>query len=283
MFKPKYLLLLLSLAALPAAAQRLDEAVLVCSYDFRWSRDTVTLEKWGEDRIMLLVGPSVSLSYSYYTHAADTAAGAPGANVAAMAAGQAPKYTRRSEWYVYKNWPQGKMTVTENIATDYFRYTDELRSQQWTMAPDGDTCRIAGYLCRRAECEWRGRRWRAWFAPELAVSDGPWKLGGLPGLILRAEDERGHYTFMLTGLERGAGRTIEFIRPRGYMSGGTWQDTDRRKLAAARLRYLTNMARYLNLRYAAVTEQGEELNFDFLKGEDTPPRYDFAERDYAGE
>lgn len=282
MFRPKYLLLLLSLAALPAVAQRLDEAVLVCSYDFRWSQDTVTLEKWGEDRIMLLVGPSVSLSYSYYTHAADTVADAPGAVLAATA-GRAAKYTRHSEWYVYKNWPQGKMTVTENIATDYFRYTDELRPQRWTMAPDGDTCRIAGYLCRRAECQWRGRRWRAWFAPELAVSDGPWKLGGLPGLILRAEDERGHYRFTLTGLERGGGRAIEFVRPRSYMSGGTWQDTDRRKLAAARLRYLTNMARYLNLRYATVTEQGEELNFDFLKGEDTPPRYDFAERDYAGE
>ena len=42
----------------------------------------------------------------------------------------------------------------------------------------------------------------AWYTMDIPVSDGPWKLHGLPGLILKAEDSRGHFSFICTGLEQ---------------------------------------------------------------------------------
>ncbi len=52
-----------------------------------------------------------------------------------------------------------------------------------------------------AECDFRGRHWTAWFTDEIALSEGPWKLGGLPGLILKATDSEGHYRFTANGIE----------------------------------------------------------------------------------
>ena len=54
---------------------------------------------------------------------------------------------------------------------------------------------VASYDCQKAECDFRGRRWEAWFTPEIPVSEGPWKLKGLPGLILYARDTTGQYSF----------------------------------------------------------------------------------------
>lgn len=48
----------------------------------------------------------------------------------------------------------------------------------------------------------KGRRWIVWYSPEISSSEGPWKLFGLPGLILKAEDNRGHYLFTCTGMEQ---------------------------------------------------------------------------------
>lgn len=47
---------------------------------------------------------------------------------------------------------------------------------------------IVGYTCYKASGEFRGRKYIVWFTSEIPVSLGPWKLDGLPGLILNVED-----------------------------------------------------------------------------------------------
>ena len=64
-------------------------------------------------------------------------------------------------------------------------YEEPYPQQQWTMESEFQI--ILGYDCQRATCHWRGRDYVAWFAPEIPVRMGPWKLDGLPGLILKAE------------------------------------------------------------------------------------------------
>ncbi len=61
---------------------------------------------------------------------------------------------------------------------------------------------ICGYRCTDATATFRGREWRVWFAPELPFSAGPWKLSGLPGLILRAVDRSGMHTYEAVGIRR---------------------------------------------------------------------------------
>ncbi|HIR33469.1 MAG TPA: GLPGLI family protein [Candidatus Coprenecus merdigallinarum] len=72
-------------------------------------------------------------------------------------------------------------------------YEEEAPALEWEMTGEHGT--VASFECQKAECDFRGRRWEAWFTPEIPVSEGPWKLKGLPGLILYARDTTGQYSF----------------------------------------------------------------------------------------
>lgn len=45
--------------------------------------------------------------------------------------------------------------------------------------------KIGGYICTKAIARFRGRNYIAWFTPQIPLPYGPWKLIGLPGLILK--------------------------------------------------------------------------------------------------
>ena len=53
-------------------------------------------------------------------------------------------------------------------------------------------------LCQRADVDFGGRHWVAWFTPEIPVPDGPYKFCGLPGLIVQIADTKDHWRFELT-------------------------------------------------------------------------------------
>ena len=100
--------------------------------------------------------------------------------------------------FVYKHIPaEGKLTFA-TYHVDWFKYSEPIPALQWKI--EGKDSVIAGYHCQAATTSLRGRRWRAWFTLDIPVSDGPWKLCGLPGLILRATDEQGYFDFDCTGI-----------------------------------------------------------------------------------
>ena len=76
---------------------------------------------------------------------------------------------------------------------DNGRYTEEWPLMQWTLQDSTQT--ILSHRCQKATCHFRGRDFVAWFAPDIPVKAGPWKFGGLPGLILKLQDKAGIYRF----------------------------------------------------------------------------------------
>lgn len=47
-----------------------------------------------------------------------------------------------------------------------------------------------------------GRNYEVWFAPILPYSTGPWKLSGLPGLMLKAYDTEKQVEFLFQSMEK---------------------------------------------------------------------------------
>lgn len=95
-----------------------------------------------------------------------------------------------NEWAVMpmgQEWPQ--------------RYEEKWSGQEWTL--EEDTASFLGHSCQKATCRWRGRDYVAWFAPDIPIRRGPWKFGGLPGLIMKIHDVDSLYVFEVVAIEKG--------------------------------------------------------------------------------
>ncbi len=92
-----------------------------------------------------------------------------------------------------------ELTVTDCAAQEYFRYMVPMSDLEWTVCDSTRT--VLGYDCIMATADYHGRKWIAWFTPDIPVSSGPWQLMGLPGLIMSAETDGGEYRFEIIGLE----------------------------------------------------------------------------------
>jgi GLPGLI family protein len=77
-------------------------------------------------------------------------------------------------------------------------YADTLFPMHWQLVAEEKM--IGGIPCSKAVGFFKGRGYTAWYAPSVANSDGPWKLGGLPGMILEAYDDHDdwHLTWVST-------------------------------------------------------------------------------------
>lgn len=111
---------------------------------------------------------------------------------------------------IYKNYPEGKLTHTEKICQDWFRYEEDMPQFEWEMTDS--VANVLGYKCQSARCNFRGREWTVFYTEEIPLSEGPWKLHGLPGLIMKATDEKGHYSFECIGIKSKASRPITIYK-----------------------------------------------------------------------
>ena len=103
---------------------------------------------------------------------------------------------------IWQDAATGKLTVLSLIAPDYYTYEEPGHSISWTLTEETDT--VCGYLCQKATGTYGGRTWIAWYAPEIPVPFGPWKLTGLPGLVLDATDTEGIHHFRAISFRQGA-------------------------------------------------------------------------------
>lgn len=61
---------------------------------------------------------------------------------------------------------------------------------------------IENYNCQKAIIKNEFRTFEVWFTNEIAIHDGPWKLKGVPGLILYAESSDRRHEFKLTSMKK---------------------------------------------------------------------------------
>ena len=101
---------------------------------------------------------------------------------------------------VWTNYPDGQMTVRDAIIPNVFETREARKPINWTLS-DG-TVTVGGYLCKTATCQLHGRTWTVRYAEDIPTSAGPWKLCGLPGLILDAEADGGIHRFSISEISR---------------------------------------------------------------------------------
>ena len=100
---------------------------------------------------------------------------------------------------------EGRYEVWKNINKDdelvfkgqitgsFYYYSEPIPKFNWKML-SGDSV-ICGNVCQKAQTMFRGRTWTVWYSLDIPYDDGPWKLCGLPGIILKAEDSKKDFSF----------------------------------------------------------------------------------------
>lgn len=98
------------------------------------------------------------------------------------------------DFTVEKDFKEGTKTLVSRIARDQYSYQED-RPMDWKILPETTT--IGDYKTQKAETQFGGRTWFAWFTTDVPFQDGPYKFSGLPGLIVKVEDSKGDYAFDL--------------------------------------------------------------------------------------
>ena len=211
-----------------------------------------------EDLLLLQVGRNVSKCYSYKTWQTDSLVRVTPpeqvlANLGSFHGGVQDIF--------FRDAAAGRLTHTDQIGMDHLLYTEPLPAIDWELT-DGERT-IVGYACRRARCTFRGRSYEACYAPEIAVNCGPWKFGGLPGLILAIRDDAGVLDLEATGVEQ----RVEPIR----MTDRNYMKTNRKKYLDLKQKVMTDPVGYLtgssNVRMTIKNEDGTPVNpGDLVRG-----------------
>ena len=187
-----------------------DEARLRVSYAL--NADDLSDTGTYVDLEYLLVGDSVSRYYSAFLNYRDSAIvewekAHPEADSVPLWLGEGGKRNDCWSEYQYSDiFKEGKeITVYSRMPRVLERFDSWHKEayplQQWDI--QSDTLSVCGYVCQKAVCHFRGRSFEAWFAPDIPVSLGPWKFGGLPGLILKLYDVDRLYRFECVNIEQG--------------------------------------------------------------------------------
>ncbi len=61
--------------------------------------------------------------------------------------------------------------------------------------------KIGSFSAHKATAYFRGRKYEAWFTPEIPIGLGPWKFHGLPGIILEIKDEELGVQFLFSSIQ----------------------------------------------------------------------------------
>lgn len=169
---------------------------------------------------------------------------------------------------IFRDYKQNVCIVHQRYDMTSWELTEEIEKPEWVI---GDSIiNILGYECIKATTVFRGRTWTAFFSPEIPIPDGPWKLCGLPGMILKAYDKKNEYCYEAIALNTKELGDVEF-----YNYYDRLKIKDRKEGLRDRKK---SMSQDMRSKINAIT--GLNLDVTSAKKSTKQKRYDFEETDY---
>lgn len=213
------------------------------AYEFTYLRDSTNREKIDHQEMHLLVNDSVSLFASsrllknnleYFQDLAAGKTSFQGQFLVGLI------NVNVNTYYIIKD-QQGSVTTIDNILgmslrtnSEFVEIKEDKNVFDWSIAPD--IRKVSGFECQKAETYYGGRKWVAWFATEIPISDGPYKFCGLPGLIIEIYDDQAFYNFKLDRIE-----SFESTVPLNFRSDITFREMTSEDFFKERKRYQNNI------------------------------------------
>lgn len=187
-----------------ALAQAPDSIKAKIAYSFSHMEDTTHREKPYTEDMILLLGKNASVYTSLNKILQDEArkkeieeqmkmSPTNGFNIQLKTPS---RRTNVTEYYQFAN--EKKLFIKQRLVNIYLM-EEPLPLIDWNIS--SDTASYSGLKCQKATAHFKGRDYTAWFCPDIPFPGGPWKLNGLPGLIIEAYDRNKEVVFKFNGLE----------------------------------------------------------------------------------
>ena len=195
-----------------AKAQAPDTARLMVHYKFIYVNDTTDRAHPHTENMVLYVGKSSGAYWSYDMIQSNEQFEKAWATAVASSPDGHPRINRmnrgsQTQYFQYPNMQ--KLLVKDNLLMNSYLVENPLPAIDWKIS--SDTATFVGLHCQKATCHFKGRDYIAWFSPDLPVRVGPWKLNGLPGVIVDARDVKNEVIFQFDGIEKVAYKPTKFI------------------------------------------------------------------------
>jgi GLPGLI family protein len=197
--------LFISIVCLQSFGQAPDTLRAKVTYAFSHIQDTTQKDKPFKEQMVLLLGQNSSVYFSLDKAKEDEQRkldiaqqvknAVPGNMSINVKSGN--KKLNGSELYLFT---KKKQSFSKQRMVNNYLIAEPFPVMNWKIS--NDTLNISGLACQKATTEFKGRNYTAWFCPDLPFSSGPWKLNGLPGLIVEAYDTDKEVVFKFDGFEQ---------------------------------------------------------------------------------
>ncbi|MFD0941014.1 GLPGLI family protein [Pedobacter boryungensis] len=189
-----------------ALAQNPDKALARVKYTFSHIQDTTQRDKPFTENMLLVIGKNASVftSYDKINRELETKKQiqeqmknqAGSGTFSIKIDGAPPKSSSLLDYFFFAK--ENKFITKERLFNNYL-IEEEAPKINWKLSKD--TLSFSGVKCQKATAYFKGRNWIAWYATDLPFQSGPWKLNGLPGLIIEAYDEKKEVQFLFAGMD----------------------------------------------------------------------------------
>lgn len=270
----KLIVLFFSLLTLICSAQNKADIIVTYDYNHATSRNQTKTDKmtllandkeakyfneislWADS---LQATPGGKAKYMEYLKKTSTKVSPNGSIVWDLSKGTSKQiYT-----YVFTNLNDKSLTIYDKWADELGYYKEPIDEIKWNINNEKVT-NILGYQCILAESDYHGRHWKVWFSPEIPVNFGPWKLRGLPGLILRAEGDK-DFVFNATGMENTNRQISQMFLSNEYSK------IDRKEALSSEEKFQNNLEANLSAKGGIAVSV---IAVDKDKNKITPPKFD---------
>lgn len=188
-----------------AYAQEPDKALARVTYHFSHVLDTTREDRVHTEDMLLVIGKNASV-YTSYDRLTQTINRRKlldnqaknqinDSNSSFTIDGRGRKPTIQTDYFYFAK--ENRLVVTESVYNEYL-VEEPASNIDWKIS--ADTASFSGIPCKKATSHFKGRNWIAWYAIDLPFQSGPWKLNGLPGLIIEAYDEHQRILFHFGGI-----------------------------------------------------------------------------------
>lgn len=176
------------------------------TYEYKYAIDSTRKDSLNTEHMILDIDKSGSKFYSKAKYESDSLIKAEvekqmkmGSSNIQMKSG----YKGSINFSVEKTYPDFKTYLLTNVGSiggvSKYKVLDD-RKMEWKILKEQQ--KIGEFNTQKAETNFAGRKWTAWFTSDIPFQDGPYKFHGLPGLIVKIESADKTHSMELKGVKK---------------------------------------------------------------------------------